>query len=315
MILVHPLLGKRARLDVAQNLLHGGACVIRNDLGAAHVVAPLGGVAHAVAHVGKAALVDEVHNQLEFVQTLEIGNFGLVARLDQRIERRLDQFAHAAAEHGLLAKEVSLGLLCEGRLEDTRACGADALGVGECVGQRVARGVLLHSHERGHARAFLEYLAHTVAGGLGRDHRHINMGGRHNLAEANVEAVGEHDRVARLEVGLDFVMIDLPLDGVGQQDHDHVGLGSRVGHAEDAQAIRFGLGLAPGAFMQAHAHVGAGVAQVERVGVALAAVADDGNLLAVEQRQVGLVFVIDLRHEFSSLDSVVGFSTQVIIDD
>ncbi len=37
----------------------------------------------------------------------------------------------------------------------------------------------------------------------------------------------------------------------------------------------------------------AGVAQIERMGVALAAVADDGDLLALDQVQVGVAIVVN----------------------
>ena len=60
-----------------------------------------------------------------------------------------------------------------------------------------------------------------------------------------------------------------------------VGLGGRPRPASsDPQALGLGLGAALGALGQADAHVDAGVAQVQGVRVALAAVADDGHLAA-----------------------------------
>ena len=67
------------------------ARLIGDDLGPAVVVAVLGGVADRVAHVAQAALVDQVHDQLELVQALEIGDLRLIAGLDQRVEAGLDQ--------------------------------------------------------------------------------------------------------------------------------------------------------------------------------------------------------------------------------
>ena len=84
------------------------------------VVAVLGRVGDRVAHVGEAALPDQVDDQLELVQALVVGDLGLVARLDERLEARLDQLGDAAAEHRLLAEEVGLGLLLERRLEHAR---------------------------------------------------------------------------------------------------------------------------------------------------------------------------------------------------
>jgi hypothetical protein len=56
-------------------------------------------------------LVDEIHDELELVQALEVGDFRLIARIDQGLEARADELAAAAAEDGLLAEEVGLGLL------------------------------------------------------------------------------------------------------------------------------------------------------------------------------------------------------------
>ncbi len=63
-ILSHPLPRKAAVFDSRQYLLHSLANVLVDDLGAAGVVAVLGGIADRVAHVAKPALVDEVHDKL-----------------------------------------------------------------------------------------------------------------------------------------------------------------------------------------------------------------------------------------------------------
>ena len=63
-----------------------------------------------------------------------------------------------------------------------------------------------------------------------------------------------------------------------------------------ARTLAYARGLrdraALGAFGQADDHVQAGVAQVERVGVALAPVADDRDGLSIERRQVGIGVVV-----------------------
>ena len=50
--------------------------------------------------------------------------------------------------------------------------------------------------QRRHADAFGEQLAHAVAGRLGRDHGDVDVRRRRDLAEVDVEAVGEHQRLA-----------------------------------------------------------------------------------------------------------------------
>ena len=168
------------------------------------------------------------------------------------------------------------------------------------VGQREVPGragrVLLDGDEHGDAAAVDVLAADQVAGALGRDHEHVDALGRGDVAEADVEAVAEDQRVAGDEVGLDRLGVELPLHVVGREDDDDVGLLARLGGREHAQALGLGLGPALGALGQADAHVDAGVAQGQRVRVALAAVAEHGHVLALDQGQVGVVVVEHLSH-------------------
>ena len=93
-------------------------------------------------HALDPALEDQVGDQLQLVQALVVGDLGLVAGLDERLEAELDQLRDAAAEHGLLAEEVGLGLLGERRLDHARAGGAERGAVGERELARVAARVL-----------------------------------------------------------------------------------------------------------------------------------------------------------------------------
>ena len=100
----------------------------------------------------------------------------------------------------------------------------------------------------------------------------------------------------RLEVRLDVLGVDVPLHLVRREDDDEIGLLHRVADREHAQPFGLGLGSGRAALGEPDPHVDAGVAQVEGVGVALAPVADDGDLLALDDRQVGVVVVQHLGH-------------------
>ena len=107
------------------------ADVLVDDPRAGDVVAELGGVADAEAHEVQAAAVHQVDDELELVHRLEVRELGLVAGLDERLERHLDQGRRAAAQDRLLAEQVGLGLLGERRLEHAGAGAAEGPGVGE----------------------------------------------------------------------------------------------------------------------------------------------------------------------------------------
>ncbi len=230
------------------------------------------------------------------MQALEVGDLRLVAGLDQGLEAGLHQGGGATAEDGLLTEQVGLGLLGEGGLDDAGLGGAQALGVGQRQVEGLAGGVLLDRDDRGDAAALLVLAADQVARALRGDHADVDVGRGLDEAEADVQAVAEEQGVAGLQVRGDVRLVDVRLDRVRHQDHDDVGLGRGLGGGDHAQAGLLGLGAGLGLRLQADPDVRARVAQGQRVGVALAAVADDRDLAALDDGQVGVVFVEQLGH-------------------
>src|SRR5229473_4384079 len=113
----HELLGVLARLDAREHPAHALAGVLVDDLWTGGVLAVLGVVRDRVVHGADAALVHQVDDQLELVQAFEVRHLGRVACLHQGIEPGLHQLDAAAAQHGLLAEQVGLGLLLEAGLD------------------------------------------------------------------------------------------------------------------------------------------------------------------------------------------------------
>jgi hypothetical protein len=244
-------------------------------------------------------LVHEVDDELQLVQALEVRRLRLVPGLDEGVEARLDQRRHATAEHRLLAEEVGLGLLVERRVEDAGPGRAEGVGVREGEVVRLAAGILLDGDQRRDATALGVGPTDEVAGALRGDHRHVDAGGRDDLAIADVEAVGEEEGVALLQVRGDLGVVDGLLLGVRQEDHDDVGLRRRAGDRQHAQPGLLGLLLRTGPLPQADADVDAGLGEVECVGVPLGAVAQDGDLSALDQPRVGVGLVVQRGHGVS----------------
>ena len=217
------------------------------------------------------------------MDALEVGQLRLVSGFHQGVEAGLHQVADTAAKDSLLAEQVGLGLLFEGGLEHSGHRRPDAPGVGQRPGARLAGGVLVDREQRRHADPFLEHPPDDVAGALGGHHGDIHLVARHDLAEVNVEAVGEHQGAARLQVRLDRLVVEPLLGLVRHQQHDDVAHLDRVLDRLDPQV--FLLGRLPGlaALVEADHHVDPTVLQVERVRVALAAVADHGDPLSGER--------------------------------
>src|SRR5260370_35471526 len=111
---------------------------------------------------------------------------------------------------------------------------------------------------------------------VGRDDRYVNILWRGDLAEVNVEAVREHERLAGGHVGGDFVVIEVALDVVGDQDHDDIRGFGGLGSGADLEAGGLGFHPAFAAGVEADDDVDASIAKVERGGMSLAAAANDG---------------------------------------
>lgn len=134
---------------------------------------------------------------------------------------------------------------------------------------------------------------------LGGDHDDVVAGLGLDVAEADVEAVPEDEGSTLGEVRGDLLGVHMTLDLVRREDDDDVGALDGLRDGQDAQALVLGLLAGRRALAQADGDVDAGVAQVERVGVALAPVADDGNLAASNDGQISVVVVEQLSHRRS----------------
>src|SRR6266481_793728 len=299
LVLGDPLVGEGAALDVGEDLLHRGARLRADDPLAARHVAVLGGVADRVAHVGDAALVDEVDDELHLVQALEVRHLGGVAGLDERFVAGADELGKPAAEDRLLAEEVGLGLLAEGRLDDRGARATDGRAVGETDLRRVAARVLMASEEARDAAAALVLAADEVAGALRRDHEDVHVGGRNDALEVDVEPVAERQVLALLQAGGDLGAVHVAGELVGDEDHDDVAPRRRFRRRQDAQPRAFCFFPRRAVALEADDDLDAAVAEVLRVRVPLAAVADHGDLLPLDERRIRVALGIDLHATFS----------------
>jgi hypothetical protein len=144
----------------------------------------------------------------------------------------------------------------------------------------IARGVLVDGDQARHAAALLVFAAHGVARALRRDHQHVEVLARLDQVEVHVEAVREGEGGAVLHVGVQLVAIDVALQLVGGQHHHDVGPLGGLGRGHDLEASPFGLLGGSRTGLQGDDDVlDAGIAQVERVRMALRAVADDATFL------------------------------------
>src|SRR5690606_33745655 len=114
----------------------------------------------------------------------------------------------------------------------------------------LAGGVLVNRDQIGDATALDELGAYGMTGRLGRDHDDVEIGAGHDLVVVDVEAVGEGQHRALLQIGLDVVLVDGALVFVRSQQHDDVGPLAGLVDALDGETGRFRLGGGGGARTQ-----------------------------------------------------------------
>ena len=107
----------------------------------------------------------------------------------------------AAAQDGLLAEQVRLSLLRERGLQCAGPGAADRLRVGQRERPGATGGVTLDRDEDGHSSALAELAAHQMPRSLRRHHAHVHGWRRRDEAVADVQAMGEEERVAVAEGG------------------------------------------------------------------------------------------------------------------
>ena len=176
------------------------------------------------------------------MQALEVGDLGSVAGGHQGFKAGADQLARSTAQHRLLAEEVALGLFLKGGFDDARLEAAERQRIGQGAFERLPGGILLHRHQRRHAHTLGVQLAHAMPRRFGRDHGHVHARRRRDLFEVDIEAVREHEGLARGHVRRNVLVVHRRLDGIGHQDHDHVAHLGGFGGGHNFQPGGFGLG-------------------------------------------------------------------------
>src|SRR6185436_11075525 len=155
--------------------------------------------------------------------------------------------------------------------------------------------ILMDCDQHGHAAALHVRRPHGVSRRLGRDHHHVEIGARYDLAEVDIEAVGKSQRRAFLHVRLDVAAIDVGDMLIGQQDHHEIRGLDRVGDVLHIQPRLLGLVPRSPTLAQADGDFHARILQVQRMGMALRAVTENGDFFSLDQTQVRVLVIKDFH--------------------
>ena len=303
-VLQEPVAGKGAVLDLLEDFLHFLLGLLSDDTGSNHVVAILGSIGNRLAHLGHAALIEEVDDELHLMEALEVSHLRLVAGFHQGLETSLHESADTAAEDSLLAEEVSFSLILEGSLDSACTGTADTAGISQGQVEALAGSIFLSCENYRHAAAFGESTADQMTRALGSHHEDIHIFGGNDLLEVNIEAMSEGESAAGLEVRGNLVLVDICLLLIRNQDHGDVSLLHSLSHRQYLQAMLLSFSFGLGTLIEADNYIHAAFLQVQGMGMALAAVADNGNGLAVHDFPVDILIIVSFCHSTLSPHSV-----------
>jgi len=132
-----------------------------------------------------------------------------------------------------------------------------------------------------------------VAGALRGDHDAVDVLVQLDQAEVDGEAVREKESLALRQIRQDVARIDVRLLHVGQGHHNYIGQAHRLGGVDDLEAMLLGDDAGFGTGIEADDDRAAAVLEVERMGVALRTVAEDGKGLVLEYAEIGVFVGVD----------------------
>ncbi len=149
--------------------------------------------------------------------------------------------------------------------------------------------------EAGYAVAFGECAPNKMSRAFRGNHDDIDGIGRNNLFVVDIEPVGKGKCVARLHVGSNFRIIDGFLVLVGEQDHDDICPFDGICNGVDLQAGCTGFLAGSAVGTQTHSNIQSALFQVQRMGMALAAITEHCDIFTLQIPQIGILLIINIH--------------------
>ena len=209
-------------LNIFQALAHRIFGVFSHNAWARHVFAVFCIVRNRVIHVSDTAFIDQINDQLQFMQAFKVRHFRCITSFDQRFETSLNQFNRTTAQHSLFTEQVCFCLFAEVGFDDT----GTAATIRHCIRQSDVAGragfILIDSDQVRHAATLSISTAYGVAWCFRSDHDDVQISAWHNLSVVNVEAMCKRKYRALLGVRCNVFVVHLSDIFIRQQNHDDV---------------------------------------------------------------------------------------------
>ena len=282
---------KRTVLNVFQNFLHCFLRFFRDNLRTRNVVAVFSRVGNRISHTFKTALVDKVNDEFHFVDTFKVCVSGVVTCFYKRFKTCLHQGANTAAKYSLFTEKVGFRFRTEVGFQNTCSCAADTCRVCKTDFPSVARSVLFHCDKARYAFTCLIFTTYRMARAFGCDHDNVYVLRGFDATEVNVKAVRKCKRLTFRKVGFDAFFVQFCLLFIVDKDHDNVSRCRCFCRRHNFHALLFSFFPALAALVKTNNNVHARIFQVKCVCMALGAVTDNCNGLAVKLVQITILLI------------------------
>src|SRR5438034_8503660 len=200
---------KFSRANVAQRGSHVLSYCLIDNLWTNGQLAPFSGIRNQSAHSRESRFVNEIDNELEFVQTFEVGELGRIAGADECVEAGTNQPDGTDTQHRLLAKKISLSFLPKSRFENAGTRTANSFCPRQGRSLRVPAGILMNRNQPGRAATSQKFPAHHRSEAFGGDHHNIDIFARNDRPIVNPKAVSEDQGLTATQIWSDL----LPVNG------------------------------------------------------------------------------------------------------
>ena len=151
----------------------------------------------------------------------------------------------------------------------------------------------MHGEEGGNAAAFEVLAAHDMTRPFGGNKDDIDSFGRTDGFVVDGEAVTKQQALALAEIGGDILFIDRGNLEIGNCDKDDIGRADGFSRGKNFQAVLLGNSDRLAAFVEADGDFHPAIFQIEGMGMALGAEADDGHTAAFQGCEGGVFVGVD----------------------
>ena len=189
--LSYPFLGELTTLNGLELPAHPVLDRLVDDLRSHRHIAILGSLGDGESHSRNSTLIHEINNELQLMETFEVGHLRRVARFYEDLVTCLHKSGGPPTENALLPKKIGHCFLAEVGFEHTRTGATNPFGPCEGSLLGLPGSIVVDRNQGRHPLLLHELTAHRVPRSLGSHHDNIDIIRSINEIKMNGKSVRE----------------------------------------------------------------------------------------------------------------------------